>query len=92
MMPGAGLAHLPIAIALGQHHQRAAGRLKLIDIGIHPARRGRAKRAGGETLRRLGGTRVIDRMILEIRGHGFACLQPCPDFRMGEIARDDHLP
>jgi hypothetical protein len=39
MVPRSGLAHFLRAIALSQHHQRAAGRLELIDIGIHAPRR-----------------------------------------------------
>ena len=34
------------AVALGQHHHRAAGGLELLDVGVHPAGRGRAERAG----------------------------------------------
>src|SRR5579875_1225312 len=36
-MPRAGFAYLPRAIALGEHHQRAASSLELIDIGVHAA-------------------------------------------------------
>ena len=34
------------AVALGQHDHRAAGRLELVDVGVHPAGRRRAERAG----------------------------------------------
>src|SRR5579872_2000663 len=68
----AGLAHRDRAVALRQHHHRAAGRLELIDKGIHPSRRGRAERARGVTFRRLGGTCVINRMVLEIIRQLFA--------------------
>src|SRR5277367_1652609 len=41
---GAGLAHLRRAVALGEHHHRAARGLELIDEGIHPPRRRRPER------------------------------------------------
>src|SRR6476661_10697006 len=62
----AGLAHRDRAVALGHHHHRSPGRLELIDKGIHPSRGGRPERAGRIALRRLGGTGVIHRMVLEI--------------------------
>src|SRR6202042_2423462 len=51
----AGLAHGDRAVALCHHHHRSAGGLELVDEGIHPSRGGRAERAGGVTVRRLGG-------------------------------------
>src|SRR5579863_6607973 len=62
----AGLADRDRAVALGHHHHRTAGRLELVDEGIHPPRRGRTERAGSVAFRRLGGTGVIDRMIFKI--------------------------
>src|SRR6478672_12334276 len=62
----AGLAHARGAVALRQHHHRATGGLELVDERIHPSRGGRAKGARGIAFRRLGGTRVIDRMVLEV--------------------------
>ena len=41
----ARLGDLLRPVALGQHHQRAARRLELLDVGVHPPGRGRAERA-----------------------------------------------
>src|SRR5579871_5064421 len=41
----ARLAHRRRAIALGDRDHRAAGRLEIVDEGIHPPRGGRAERA-----------------------------------------------
>src|SRR6185437_8539893 len=38
----AGIAHLRGPVALGERDHRAAGRLKLVDITVHPPRGGRA--------------------------------------------------
>src|ERR1700689_734730 len=43
----AGLAHFRAAIALGQGHETSARRHELVDIGIHPSRRGRAEGSRG---------------------------------------------
>jgi hypothetical protein len=40
----ARFAHRRGAIALRQHHHRAAGGLEILDEGIHPPRGGRAER------------------------------------------------
>ena len=40
---GAGLGDRGRAVALGQHDQRAAGLLELVDVGVHPAGRRRAR-------------------------------------------------
>src|SRR5215510_2357707 len=88
----AGLAHRGGAIALGEHHHRAARRLELVDIGIHAARRGRPERARRIALRRLRRARVIDRVVLEIVRQGFAALESFAQLGVREIARDDHRP
>src|SRR5688572_5845164 len=51
----AGLAHRNRAIALGDHHHRSARRLELVDEGVHAPCGGRAERAGGVAVGRLGG-------------------------------------
>ena len=89
MLP-ASLAHRDRAVALGDHHHRAARGLELIDKGIHPTRGGRAERAGGIAIGRLGGSGVIDRMIFEIIRQRLALFQPLAQFAVRGIARDDH--
>ena len=51
------------AVALGQHHHRAAGGLELLDVGVHPAGGGRPERAGRHALGRLGRPGVVDRVV-----------------------------
>src|SRR5215470_2157881 len=86
----AGLAYRRRAVALGQHDHRAAGGLEVVHEGIHPSRRGGTERTRGVTLWRLGGPGVIDRVVLEIVGQPLPALQAFAQFRMREVARDDH--
>src|SRR3954454_4322824 len=86
----AGLAHLFRAVALGEHHHRAALRLKGVDETVHPPRRRRAEGAGriaGGRLRRAG---IVDRMVPEMVRHRLAALEPLADLGMGDVAGDDH--
>src|SRR5437870_7514915 len=76
----AGFAHRGGAVTLGQHDHRAASGLKVVNEGIHPSRGGGAEGAGGVALWRLGGTRVIDRVVLEIVWQPLPSLQPLAQF------------
>jgi hypothetical protein len=85
----AGFAHRCRAVALGEHHHRAAEGLELVDEAIHPAGRGRAEGARGHAVGRLGWAGVIDRVVLEIVRHALPALQPLANLGMGRVARDD---
>ncbi len=86
----AGVAHHGRAVALRQHHHRAAGGLEILDEGIHAPGRGRPERARGIAFRRLRRARVIDRMVLEIIRQSLPLLQPLAQLGMRQIARHDH--
>ena len=77
------------AVALGQHHHRAAGGLELVDVGVHPAGRGRAERAAGVALGRLGRTGVVDGVVLEVLRHAVAGVEPLLDLGVRDVAGDD---
>src|SRR6185312_5839841 len=82
----AGLAHGGRAVTLGQHHHGAAGRLELVDKGVHASRGGWAERTGSIAFRRLRGSRVIDRMVLEIIRQRLALLEPLAQLGMRGVA------
>src|SRR5689334_22617112 len=86
----AGLAHGRRAVALGEHHHRAAGCLELIDKGIHASRGRGTEGARRIAFRGFGGTGVIDRMVLEIMRQRLAALQPLAQFGVRRIPRHDH--
>ncbi len=89
-MLATGIAHLFGAVALGEHDHGAACGLKLVNKAIHASGRGRAEGAGGHAGGGFGGAGIINRVVLEIVGHGFARIQPLADLGMGEVARHDH--
>ena len=82
--------HGAAAVALGQHHQRAAGGLEGVDVGVHAPRRRRTKAPRGHAHGRLGGTRVIDRVILQVLRHAQARVEALLDLGVGDVARDHH--
>ena len=77
------------AVALGQHHHRAARGLELLDVGVHPAGRGRAERAGGVALGRLGRAGVVDRVVPQVLRHLLAGVEPLLDLGVRDVAGDD---
>ena len=85
----AGLAHLGAAIALGEGDEAAARRHERVDIAVHAPGRGRAERARGIALRRLGRAGVVDRVVLDVLRQALAAIEPLLQLRVGDVARDD---
>ena len=85
----AGLGDGLAAVALGDHDERAAVLLEELDVAVHAAGGGRAERARGHADRRLGGTGVVDGVILEVLGQAFALLEAFADLGVRDVAGDD---
>ncbi len=83
----AGLGDLLGAVALGEHHQRAARGLELLDVRIHAAGGGRAERSRCHALGGLGRARVVHRVVLQVFGHRLAGLEALGDLRVRDVAR-----
>ena len=62
----AGIGHLLAAVAFRQHHHARAVGLQQINVRVHAACGSRPQRAGGVTVRRLGRTCVVDRVIFDV--------------------------
>ena len=86
---GARRGDLLAAVALREHHQRAARGLELLDVGVHAARRGGPERAGRVPGGGLGGPGVVDGVVAQVVGHRLARLQPLGDLRVGDVAGHD---
>ena len=82
----AGLGDLLGAVALRQHHHRAARGLELLDVRVHPAGRRRAERAGRVALRGLGRAGVVDGVVLQVLRHLLARVQPLLDLGVRDVA------
>ena len=85
----AGVGDLFRAVALGNHNHGAAMALEEVDVGVHAAGGRGAERARGHAFGSLGGTGVVDGMVLEVLGHGFAAVEAFLDFGMGYVAAHD---
>ncbi len=85
----AGVGDLLRAVALGDHHHRAAERLEEIDVAVHAASGGRAERTGGVALRGLGRAGVVNRVLLEVVGQAFAGIDALLQLRVGDVAGND---
>ena len=86
----AGIGHILRAVALGNHHQRSAMILELIDIGVHAVGGCGAHRATGIAFGSLGRTGIEDGVILEVLWHFFASIEACFEFGMCNVARHDN--
>ena len=62
----AGIRNSLRAVALGNHDERAAVVLELVDIRIHAVGRGRPHRTAWVAFRRLGRSGIENGMILEV--------------------------
>src|SRR5262249_15490451 len=87
-VPLAGLGDLPRPVALGEHHQRAAGRLELLDVRVHPARCGRPERARRVPVRGLRRPGVVDGVLTQVLRHRLTGVEPLGDLRVGDVAGD----
>ena len=86
----ASVGHVNRAVALSQHDQAASVVLELVNIRIHTSGSGRSHRTTSHACRRLGRTGVVDRMVLQILRHRFACIQTCFNLRVGYITTDNN--
>ena len=77
-------------VALGHHHERAAGRLELVDVGVHPASRRRPEGAARVASRGLRRACVVDREVAQVVGHRLAGVEPLLDLRVRDVTGDDH--
>ena len=78
------------AVALGQHHERAAGGLELVDVGVHPPGGGGAEAARRVALRGLGRTGVVHAVVAQVLRHRLAGVEPLLDLGVGDVAGHDH--
>ena len=85
----AGFGDLRAAIALGEHHHRAAERLEEVNIAVHATGRSGAKTTARVTLRCLGGACIVDRVVFEIIGQSLAGIHAFLEFGVGNVAGDD---
>jgi hypothetical protein len=85
----AGIRHSGTSVALGHHYQRPAEGLEEVHVAVHATRCRGAEGARGVTGGGLGGSGVVDRMILEILWQALAGIDPLLELRMGDVARDD---
>lgn len=86
----ARVGHLFAAVAFRQHDERATVRLKQIDVAIHAAGGGRAKRAGGVADWGLGRTGVVDGVVFDVIGQALARVDAFLEFCVRAVAGDDH--
>ena len=74
------------AVAFGEHDHGGAVLLKEIDVGIHAPGGGGAEGAGGHPFGGLGGTGVVNRILLKVVGEVAVLLEDFLEFGMGNIA------
>ena len=74
------------AVALGEHYHGATVALEEVNVGVHTSSRGRAHGAAGHAFGRLGGTGVVDGMVLDVLGQLFAAVQTLLEFGVGNVA------
>ena len=77
------------AVPLRDHNHGAAVFLEEIHIGIHTACSSGAERAGCHTLGRLGGTGVIDGVLLEVLGETLAVVEAVFELGVSKVACHD---
>ncbi len=87
---GAGVGDGPGAVALCQHHQRAAVLLEQVDVGVHTPGGSRAERARRVAVRGLGRPRVVDAMVAQVLRHAFARVEARFDLGVGDVTGNDH--
>ena len=85
----AGVGDRLVAVALGDHHHRAAIGLKFIDIAVHAAGRGRAEGAGSFAFRGLGRAGIVDRVFFEVIRERLAAIHDLLELGVGDVAADD---
>lgn len=85
----ASVGDLLRAVALGDHDHSAAGSLELIDVRVHTTCSSGSERSGGETFRFLGGTGVIDGVILEILRHRLSGIEAFLNLGVSDITTHD---
>ncbi len=68
----------------------AAGGLELVDVAVHPTGRRRPERAGRVALRRLGRSRVVHAMVLQVARHRPTRVESLLDLGVGDVAGHDH--
>ncbi len=85
----AGAAHLGRAVALGEHHHGATGRLELVDEGVHTSSGRRSEGAGRHAFRGFRRTGVVDRVVLDVIRQRLAGFEPFAQLGVGEVARHD---
>ena len=71
----ARIGHHLRAVALGDHHERAAVFLEEVHVGVHASGRRRAHGAAGHAGGRLGGSGVEHGMVLDVFGQAFAAVE-----------------
>ena len=67
----------------------AAVLLEEVHVAVHTAGRSGSETAGRHSVRGLGGTCIVDRMLLHVLGQTFAALDALFQFCMGDVAAHD---
>ena len=91
-MGPAGVGDLAGTVPLGEHDERTAGCLELLDVGVHAAGRRRAERTGRQTLGGLGGAGVVDAVVGEVVRHLLPGIEALLDAGVGDVAGHNHGP
>ena len=78
------------AVALGEHHASSRRPPGTGRRSVHPTGRGRAERARGVALRRLGRAGVVHAVVAQVLRHRLAGVEPLLDLGVGDVAGHDH--
>ena len=85
----AGIGHLLRAVTLGQRDHGASGIHEGVQVGIHAASSSGTERARSHTLGGLGGTGVVNDVVLHVLGHGLTAVQTLLDLGVSDITADN---
>ena len=85
----AGVGHLLRAVALGEGDHGASGVHEGVQVGIHAAGSGGTEGAGSHALGGLGGTGIVDDVVLHVLGHGLTAVQALLDLGVRDVTADN---
>jgi Kef-type K+ transport system membrane component KefB len=86
----AGVGDLPAAVPLGQHDERPAGGLELLDVGVHASGRGGPEAARRHAGGRLGRPGVVHAVVPQVLRHRLAGVEALLDLGVGDVAGHHH--
>ena len=86
----ARVGDLLAAVAFRQHDLARAVRLQQINVRVHAPCGGRSQRAGGVTVRCLGRTGIVDRVIFDVLRQCFTAVDKLLQLGVSDIAGHDN--